>query len=414
MIRIDQEFKALIPPLTADEYAQLEENIVEDGCRDPLVLWGDVLIDGHNRWGICARHGIHFNTVQMDFAGRDEAKAWIIKNQFGRRNLLPYVRSVLALKLKPLMAEKAKERQGTRTDLDNIPPMLAGSETRDKLAEIAGVSHGTIAKVERIEAQASEEIKEQLRTGEISINQAYKAVKLDEKKEQIKAAERSIADQAKEGYKPVLDVGDMVLCTREPYDLLLTDPPYSTDVGNIDSFVERWLYDTLELMKPTGAGYVFIGAYPEEIRAYLNAEIPNHVELEQVLIWTYKNTLGQNPKDHYKQNYQACLYYRGKDAPDLDCPLTTEQWAVQEINAPDGRQGDRYHPWQKPMEIAERFIRHSSKPGDLVYDPYAGTGTFLLAASKLGRRAYGCEIDPETAKIAFERGCIDAARDRHA
>ena len=77
----------------------------------------------------------------------------------------------------------------------------------------------------------------------------------------------------------------------------------------------------------------------------------------------------------------------------LDCPLTAEQWAVQEINAPDGRQGDRYHAWQKPMEIAERFIRHSTKEGDRVYDPFACTGTFLLAAAKLGRKAYGCEID---------------------
>jgi DNA modification methylase len=90
----------------------------------------------------------------------------------------------------------------------------------------------------------------------------------------------------------------------------------------------------------------------------------------------------------------------------LDCPLTAEQWAVQEINAPDGRQGDRYHAWQKPMEIAERFIRHSTKVGDTVYDPFACTGTFLLASAKLGRKAFGCEIDPDNAAIAIERGCV--------
>ena len=125
-----------------------------------------------------------------------------------------------------------------------------------------------------------------------------------------------------------------------------------------------------------------------------------------MLIWTYKNTLGQNPKGRYKQNYQACLFFRGVNAPDLDCPLTSEQWAVQEINAPDGRQGDRYHAWQKPMEIAERFIRHSTKQGMTVFDPFACTGTFLLAAAKLGRKAYGFEIDPDNAEIAFQRGCV--------
>jgi DNA modification methylase len=122
-------------------------------------------------------------------------------------------------------------------------------------------------------------------------------------------------------------------------------------------------------------------------------------------VWTYKNTLGQNPKDRYKQNWQACLFYRGINAPALDCPLTNEQWAVQEINAPDGRQGDRYHAWQKPMEIGERFIRHTTKPGDKVYDPFACTGTFLLAAAKLGRRGVGMEINPENAEIAYSRGC---------
>ncbi|MBR0075468.1 MAG: site-specific DNA-methyltransferase, partial [Synergistaceae bacterium] len=125
---------------------------------------------------------------------------------------------------------------------------------------------------------------------------------------------------------------------------------------------------------------------------------------KQVLVWTYKNTLGNNPKDRYKQNYQACSFYRGVNAPALDCPLTSEQWAVQEINAPDGRIGDRYHEWQKPMDIAERVVRHSTKQGDIVFDPFACTGTFLLAASKLGRRGYGFEIEPAHAKIAQERG----------
>ena len=405
-IRIDEEFKSLIPPLTGEEYAGLEESIRREGCRDALVLWGDTLIDGHNRFEICTRHGIPFDTVQMDFQTRDDVIVWIIKNQFGRRNLPAYERARLALRLKPVIAEKAKEHQGERTDICQKSDRSI-IDTKKELAKAAGVSHDTIAKVEKIEAKAAPEVKEQLRSGEISINQAYNTIRLSEKKEQILEAERAIHEQADEAQKPVLNIGDGIgFVPDEKYDLLLTDPPYSTDVDDIDTFANSWLYNALDNVKDTGMAYVFIGAYPEEIKAYLNARTPEHMALTQVLVWEYKNTLGQNPKDRYKQNYQVCLFYRGINAPALDCPLTAEQWAVQEINAPDGRQGDRYHAWQKPMEIAERFVRHSTRPGDVVFDPFACTGTFLLAAAKLGRVAYGYEINPENAEIAYNRGCV--------
>ena len=230
-------------------------------------------------------------------------------------------------------------------------------------------------------------------------------IRNQKKADQIEQAKQEIANQQTNETASILYIGDGIgHVPGVPYDLLLTDPPYSTDVEDIDAFAQSWLQNALEYVKPTGSAYVFIGAYPEEQRAYLNVRIPEHMTLKQILIWTYKNTLGNNPKDRYKQNYQACLFYRGIDAIDLNCPLTQEQWAVQEINAPDGRIGDRYHSWQKPLELAERFIRHSTKQGDTVFDPFACTGTFLLAASKLGRKGYGFEIKPENAEIARKRG----------
>ena len=115
-IFVNKELRDIIPPLSEEEFEQLEKNVVAEGIRDPLVVWRqpdghDMLIDGHNRFFISAHHaGIPFKTVNMDFADMDEAKRWIILNQFGRRNLSAYDRSVLALKLKPIIAEKAKER----------------------------------------------------------------------------------------------------------------------------------------------------------------------------------------------------------------------------------------------------------------------------------------------------------------
>jgi hypothetical protein len=188
-------------------------------------------------------------------------------------------------------------------------------------------------------------------------------------------------------------------------DLLLTDPPYSTDVEDIHAFASAWLPHALAKVKRTGRAYVCVGAYPDELAAYLTVQPPADLVLAQVLVWTYRNTLGPSPSHDYKLNWQAILYYRGKDARPLDSPEMTEQFSVQDINAPDGRHGDRWHAWQKPDELAERFVRHSTAPGDLVLDPFAGTGTFLLAAARLGRIARGCEPDTDMLATAEERGC---------
>ncbi len=238
---------------------------------------------------------------------------------------------------------------------------------------------------------------------------AIKEIKSQKKEQEIEQAKADItAQKVDEAQKPTLFIGNGINFTPdEPYKLLLTDPPYSTDVDDVQAFAESWLPNALTHVRNDGFAYVFIGAYPDELRAYLNITPPEHLTLTQILVWTYRNTLGNNPKDRYKQNWQACLFYRGLDAPPLDCPLTNEQWAVQDINAPDGRLGNRYHSWQKPDEIAERFIRHSTQKGDIVFDPFACTGTFLLAAAKLGRIAFGFEINPDNAQIAFERGCTN-------
>ena len=425
---IDDEFKALIPPLADNERAQLEENILRDGIQDSLKTWQGILIDGHNRYSIAQKHGLPFKTMEIEFADRAAVTIWIIENQFGRRNLSAYDRSLLALKLKPVIAAQAKERQGERTDLNIVknscqcsneqhptqetPKTARELKTNYKVAQEAGVSEDTIRKVEKIEAKASPEIKAALRSGEISINQAFKAVKQAEKETQIAEAKDKIAAQVvDDAEKPTLIVGDGIgFVPDEPYKLLLTDPPFSTDVDDIAEFAQNWLPNALQHVRRDGFAYVFIGAYPDELKAYLNVASPENISLCQVLVWTYRNTLGNNPADRYKLNWQACLFYRGMDAPALDCPLTSEQWAVQDINAPDGRLGNRYHTWQKPDEIAERFIRHATRPGDTVFDPFACTGTFLIAAAKLGRKGYGFELDADNAKIAFERGCRQAKK----
>ena len=90
-LKIDPEFQNQIPPLTDDEYKQLEENILKEGkLLSPLIVWNNTLVDGHNRYAILQKHPeICFSTMPLRFESREEVLAWICKNQLGRRNLTP-------------------------------------------------------------------------------------------------------------------------------------------------------------------------------------------------------------------------------------------------------------------------------------------------------------------------------------
>ena len=108
-MKILQELESLIPPLSNEEFKQLERNILEEGIREPLITWNGILIDGHNRYRIAQEHDINYKTLEKEFENINRVKEWMIYNQFGRRNLSNYQRSVLALQLEDVFKEKAKE-----------------------------------------------------------------------------------------------------------------------------------------------------------------------------------------------------------------------------------------------------------------------------------------------------------------
>jgi len=182
-ISIDTEFQNLIPPLSAKEFALLEADIIERGCKQPIELWGDVIVDGHHRYGICQKHGLQFKTEQV--AGLDtraDVVVWMVRNQFGRRNITPFVRGELALKMKSAYAAKAKQRQGKRADLNDLPENLPESgDTRDQLAKQAGMSGRQLDKIEKILANGIPKLIDNAKTGKLSIHMASQISKLTEK-----------------------------------------------------------------------------------------------------------------------------------------------------------------------------------------------------------------------------------------
>jgi len=198
MIKINEEFKKLIPALSVEEFKQLEANCLDDVIRDALALWNDFIIDGHNRYKIALVHGLRFGYLDLGFEEEEVAKMRIINNQLGRRNINSYQRSVLALEYEAIFREKANANltetlqrvaaftnQGwpTLANLDEPPASmalptlsnlgLAPMDTREEIAKIANVSQETIDKVKTIEAHATPEMKQLLSSGEMSIDKAF-------------------------------------------------------------------------------------------------------------------------------------------------------------------------------------------------------------------------------------------------
>ncbi|RAM62363.1 hypothetical protein [Herbaspirillum rubrisubalbicans] len=194
-IVINEELKQYIDPLTPNEYAALERSLLAEGCRDALVLWGDVLIDGHNRYEICSKYELPFKTIQNDsFSSLDDVLLWMIDNQLGRRSVSDFQRGMLALRKRDIIAARTKaEATPPKTaTIDEHPAPEGGApeveqasdapwhaddntgriKTREDIARAAGISSATIGQIDRIRKSAAPELVEAVRSGTISINAA--------------------------------------------------------------------------------------------------------------------------------------------------------------------------------------------------------------------------------------------------
>jgi hypothetical protein len=177
-IKVDAEFCTFIGTLTPEERNQLKENLSADGCRDPLVTWNGVLLDGYHRYELCQELGIGYETRELTtIKDREDAKRWIIQNQIGRRNLSDYQRVELALHFKPQIQAEARDNLKTGSSgKRGGSPLLNFAKrinTRKELARIAEVSEETLRKAELINRNGPEETKERLRRGKTSINEEY-------------------------------------------------------------------------------------------------------------------------------------------------------------------------------------------------------------------------------------------------
>jgi len=196
---VDHEFKALMPPLTDEEYNQLEQNILaRRKCNDAVLLWNGTIVDGFNRFCICVTHGIAFEVKEMDFTSRDDAKIWIIENQLGRRNLNAAARIELALCKEEVLRAKAKERL-SKGGGDKKSPLSEKTtlpeepvNVRKALAEQAGVSEGVLHNYMQIKNSGKPHLMEQVKNGELKIGTAHRML-MSEIEKQLNQGDKILA-----------------------------------------------------------------------------------------------------------------------------------------------------------------------------------------------------------------------------
>lgn len=246
-IIVNEELKAYIDPLTTDEYEALERSIRSEGCRDALVLWNDLLIDGHNRYAICQAHGLPFQTLQStQFKTIEDVHIWMIDQHLGRRSVSDYQRGVLALRKREIVIERRSRAQAamppdantTEGDVaSHTPPWdddtLVGTHaadqalpSREETAKAARLSSSQMMLIEKIQKQAAPEVVAAVKSGAISINAAA-AVSSLPAEDQVAAAAAG-KDELKQAAKRVRDA------KRKPRDVA-TDSSEQVTADSMDA-----------------------------------------------------------------------------------------------------------------------------------------------------------------------------------
>ena len=322
----------------------------------PIWLYEDKILDGRNRFRACQEVGA---TMEFkEYTGVDPI-GFVISLNKERRHLSSSQLATVAVNLLPLFEEEAKKRQlsGLKQFSNSESTVSQKFEQREieenenksitKAAESVGTNRQYVADSKKLKESAPD-VFNAVNEGRLNIPQAKALLSMPKERQEkviseIKEVEdadkfiKSVISEEKkkkieDRKQEILGITNLEISENKPEirlcsavdflntfedkscDLLITDPPYSTDVDDIDSFVDEWVDLALSKLKDTARAYICIGAYPKELNAYISKLLSqDRFILDNPLIWTYRNTLGITPKNKYNLNYQvifAFIYQR--------------------------------------------------------------------------------------------------------
>jgi DNA methylase len=390
--KVDPEFAALIAPLTPEERRQLEANIAAEGCRDALVVWKGILLDGRNRLEICTRLGIRYKVSQIELTSREAAKIWIEENQIGRRNLSPDQRAAIAYRLLQRRIELSKKERARKGGLRLVDTSSTKKKQRQRelTAAQCGVATRKVRLVGEIVAKHDSSIVGRIAAGKISLKDAKFEVH-----EQIRKRQRDVALKSHPNGAHI-HTGSLSILRNiledDSVDLFLTDPPYQESAvplyGSLAELAARKL-------KPGGLCAVLCGQLFFD-RVF--QEMAKHLDY----YWLCGVAGGAGAGSTRVVSRRILNVLR----PVLvfaKRPLVQRSSLPFMLDLISGVRDKQHHSWGQGVMQFQYLIENLSEPGQLVIDPFVGGGTVPVACIASGRRCIGAEIDPGVAAAARVR-----------
>lgn len=396
---INPEYSVLVPKHSVEDYDRLESGIIAHGGAFESIKINrkNEILDGHTRYEICTKHELPFKTEFIDLPSVLNEKIYVIETNLKRRHLNKFQRSELGMKLLPIEEELAKQRMieagKIGADLTNIGVSSneltsQKGQARDITAKKVGVSPTTFHRVKKIIEQAPEKIIDDTRNGKRSINSAYAIVREQERQENRNKVLEEVTAEIPEGITILqTELKNVDSLQPETAQLILTDPPYPKEYLQ--------LYDELaefakKMLVPGGYLITYCGHFhlPTIIE-----KLGKHLEY----FWTLALTQNKHRLVHSRHVFcdwkPILIFYKP--------PLVLPPYFGDVISG-TGREKS-HHEWQQGVAELEPIITKFCPENGLIIDPFAGSGTTLLAARTLGRKCIGIESNPETYKIMVKR-----------
>lgn len=386
----------LFPLMPEPELRALADDIKTNGLKYPICLYEGKILDGRNRYRACQLAKI--KPEFQDYKG-SEPLAHVVSLNLARRHLNESQRAMVAARLANLPAHRPRKEKSA-----NLPTL---SVSQPEAAQLLNVSERSLRTAKSL-MESEPELAKQVELGELPVSKALKQARKKKQRAKQRAALRTISK------------GDILWTMTKAQDVVpcaavITDPPYGIldepwEPEQIKEFTCEWL-KRWDGCKADSFCIFWSQRHLWSGRLWLDDALFGY-EFQQLLIWHYPNNKSPQSRKGFKHTWEPIFFYRrigssrqvglggtewGDGLNDFDCHVA----AVPQSNFNGAEM--KQHPAQKPVSVFRWLINAVTQPGELVCDPFAGSGTSGIAAVQLKRRYHGIETDDKFLKLAKER-----------